>query len=115
MISFLPGRSMTRERNRTLSAYVMGCSGRGLPALLGPNGLRLRFSLPNQSTVCRHQATYRDALTACVRPTLCRRVLTVLWGRSAVPTADWECVFASLVGASRPHLFIEGARPCAWG
>ena len=48
MISFLPGRSMTQEPNRTLSAYVMGCSGRGLPALLGPNGLRLRFSLPNQ-------------------------------------------------------------------
>jgi hypothetical protein len=44
---FLAGR-MTHEPNRTLSAYVMGCSGRGLPALLGPNGLRLRFSLPNQ-------------------------------------------------------------------
>jgi hypothetical protein len=33
MISLLPGRSMTQDPNRTLSAYVMDCSGRGLPAL----------------------------------------------------------------------------------
>src|SRR5262245_4303577 len=36
MISSLPGRSMTQDPNRTLSAYAMDRSGRGLPALHRP-------------------------------------------------------------------------------
>src|SRR5215468_7361299 len=46
MISFVPGRSITQEQNRTLSAYVMDLFRSRAASCIGPNGLRLRFSLP---------------------------------------------------------------------